>query len=142
MNTFFSSSLLEKPSPKVKPASTAQEKSDQEEREKNERALFCGECMHLVTHDDQRIEVSGQHAHTFMNRAGYVFQIGVFDGAPGALVIGSLESDYTWFPGYSWRYTNCGGCHNHLGWSFEADDGEGSFLGLVLSRLVDGASTH
>ena len=98
------------------------------------RSLRCAACGHLVTNEDRREEMGGEHRHTFVNPHGHVFEIGVFSTAPGARGVGEPSSFFSWFPGYVWRIVVCGGCGAHLGWSF----GEGPhFFGLIVDRLVE-----
>ena len=98
--------------------------------DRDEKVLRCRACEAEVARDDDRIEMSGAHAHTFVNPHGHVFEIGCFARAPGCAAIGPPSAFFSWFPGYTWRMAVCGNCHAHLGWSF------GDFFGLVLPRLV------
>lgn len=34
------------------------------------------------------------------------------------LVNGPLSAEFSWFPGYTWRYVHCAQCNNHLGWKY------------------------
>jgi hypothetical protein len=95
--------------------------------------IRCGRCKHGITAGKYAIEVSGSHAHTFRNPAGWSFRIGCFADAPGAAAAGPPTTAATWFPGYAWRMAHCGGCGTHLGWWFVGTD---AFAGLVLARLV------
>lgn len=108
--------------------------------EKPEKAILCGKCNHTVTSERQRIEVDGAHRHRFMNPHGFLFDIGCFGEASGCLVIGEPSTEFSWFPGFAWRYAVCSACHEHLGWTFEGP-GETRFHGLVLNRLVEGDDT-
>lgn len=36
-------------------------------------------------------------------------------------VTGTLSNEFTWFPGYAWRYVHCSHCGNHLGWKYFAE---------------------
>ena len=94
--------------------------------------LICGTCGHSITTSQNRIAVAGSHIHRCMNRAGFLFELGCFDEAPGCNVTGEKDDDYSWFPGYTWRYALCAQCQSHLGWLFENDD---VFFGLVNNRL-------
>ncbi|CAH0393172.1 unnamed protein product [Bemisia tabaci] len=58
---------------------------------------------------------------------------------------GDWQSDYSWFPGYSWKPCVCARCGRHLGWMFEplssanieriypSSDG---FYALILDNLI------
>jgi hypothetical protein len=96
--------------------------------------LRCRRCRHDVTAGRLAIEVSGAHAHTFRNPAGWSFRLGCFADAPGAAVTGTATYAATWFTGYAWRFAHCSGCGTHLGWWFVG--GSDAFAGLVLARLM------
>ena len=101
--------------------------------ERVEKVLRCRSCEAEIARDDDRIEMAGAHAHTFVNPHGHVFEIGCFARAPGCVSIGPPSAFFSWFPGYEWRMAVCGNCRAHLGWCFgETPD----FFGLVLPRLV------
>jgi hypothetical protein len=102
------------------------------------RGLVCAACLSTVSHPSQRIPVQGQHEHTFVNPAGFVYRIGCFATASGACPFGVPSEEHTWFAGYAWRMAVCGGCGEHLGWLFE---GSGpSFWGLILEKLREAGS--
>ncbi|MCA9649584.1 MAG: hypothetical protein H6712_25815 [Myxococcales bacterium] len=96
------------------------------------RRLRCRECAAVISSERARIEVAGAHAHTFVNPAGFVFEIGCFRSAPGCVGAGPSEAFFSWFPGYAWRVQLCRGCGAQLGWSYGARP---DFFGLVLDRL-------
>ena len=111
----------------------ASPRSSQAEQTQRERALLCSSCGRPITTPKARIEVSGAHAHTFCNPHGLVYQVGVFDDAPGAGATGPDEHFFSWFPGYAWRVAHCRGCMVHVGWCY----GDGDFWGLILDRLTE-----
>lgn len=98
--------------------------------------ILCQACQHGITDASQRIKMGGQHLHTFCNPMGLLFEIGCFRQAPGCLGIGAMSGQFTWFPGWWWGIVLCGGCQNHLGWSYHKDQEE-SFYGLILNRLLE-----
>ncbi|CAK0847544.1 unnamed protein product, partial [Prorocentrum cordatum] len=51
--------------------------------------------------------------------AGFLFHIGVFSRAEGALPLGAAYAEGSWFPGYTWRMGHCVSCGAHLGWSYQ-----------------------
>lgn len=111
------------------------------EQEKRERRIFCAACRHLITHQDERIEMSGRHEHSCTNPAGYTFRIGCFREAGGCVGSGAATEAHTWFRGYAWRVALCGCCDRHLGWRFEAPADH--FYGLILGRLTSvGGTSH
>jgi len=108
------------------------QEADQAERERG--AILCRACGLRITEEAYRIAVLDRHEHTFVNPGGFDYTIGCFALAPGCVEIGSPETYFSWFPGYSWQIVECGACRHHLGWRFRcAGD---SFHGLILDRLV------
>jgi len=105
-----------------------------QEEEQPEKALFCSACGHLITYENQAVEMNGSHHHTFFNPAGIVYEIRCFSSAQGCLVYGESSSEFTWFAGYSWCLALCAGCHSHMGWSFSS--GEAGFYGLIGRKLA------
>jgi filamentous hemagglutinin family protein len=101
----------------------------------NRKKLLCKSCLNPITSDAYGIEVNGAHSHTFMNPHGIVFNIGCFINARGCLIVGNPTTEFTWFPGYSWRHAICSNCHTHLGWHYQT--GGSGFYGLILDRLTN-----
>ena len=97
------------------------------------RRLLCRACDEPITDDGQRIAIEGRHVHHRTNPAGFDFEFGCFNEAPGALAVGEATSEHSWFSGFTWSFAICRACDTHLGWQFEGD-GE-LFYGLILSRL-------
>ncbi len=99
-----------------------------------ERRLLCRLCGSPITRDENRISIEGRHVHRRINPAGFEFELGCFDEAPGAVVAGRPTAEFSWFAGTTWAYSLCRRCGAHLGWFFE---GGTRFHGLVLNRLVE-----
>ncbi len=99
-----------------------------------EKAIRCGACRHEITTADRIISVNGGHIHTFANPGGFVFDIGCFSDAPGCMNRGDFTSEFTWFAGYSWRFSLCSSCYAHLGWQYQGK--EHGFYGLILANLI------
>lgn len=97
------------------------------------KKLYCHLCKHAVTDKGQRISFQGGHAHTRTNPAGYVYDFGCYQSAPGCRSLGSRTDRHTWFPGYAWQIGVCGNCGEHLGWLF---NGPSRFYGLIVDRLI------
>ncbi len=97
------------------------------------RRLLCAVCAAPITTDDQRVAIEGRHAHLRTNPAGFDFEFGCFREAPGAVVVGEATAEHSWFAGYQWRFSVCGGCGAHLGWHF--DSAGSRFHGLIFDRL-------
>ncbi len=109
---------------------------DMEQEPGREGGIFCRQCRHLLTSQDQRLEIQGSHGHTFSNPAGLLFQIGCFRLVPGCLPASPPEARWSWFSGYSWQVVVCSSCEVHVGWLYAG--GSESFYGLILNRLVKG----
>ncbi|XP_022162806.1 protein cereblon-like [Myzus persicae] len=54
--------------------------------------------------------------------------------------VGSPSTECCWFPGYKWTIILCPNCHNHLGWSYMADENLSLtprlFYGLTVSAIT------
>jgi hypothetical protein len=117
--------------PKKSPEEKPQEKvSDFEE------FILCRQCHQVLTTPSERIAIQGSHQHTFANPHGIVFQIGCFRSVQGCGYVGPPTTEWSWFKGFSWRIVVCRMCLTHLGW-FYASSGNGSFVGLILDRLLE-----
>lgn len=106
--------------------------ADEPDEEKNIR---CRACRYLITTTEHVFSINGKYMHTFANPAGFVFEIGCFSAARGCANKGTPTSEFTWFPGYSWRFSICSRCHSHLGW-FYSGEGRPGFYGLILDQLL------
>lgn len=121
------------------PGQRTRSRTDESDGSTGPRALCCSNCGAVITRESARVEIAGDHAHTFVNPAGLVFEIGCFRSAPGCEGVGARENFFSWFPGYAWRIELCRGCGSHLGWSY---GDRPDFYGLVLTRLVAGDGDH
>ena len=101
-----------------------------------DHAVVCVVCGHRITDADHRMEMSGSHEHTFVNPAGFAYVIGCWSHAPGCVHLGSNETAFSWFPGWSWQIAACARCRAHLGWVYR-NAGE-QFHGLIADRLRAG----
>ncbi len=102
---------------------------------RRQRLLLCASCQAPITWVAARTEVNGDHLHSFFNPHGIIFHIGCFSEAPGCAPASLASSEFTWFPGFSWRVAHCGRCNEHLGWSFQGELNH--FHGLILDRLLE-----
>ncbi len=109
------------------------------ELDKKTGNLVCVRCHHRITSYDRATEVRGRFEHEATNPHGFHFRLGCFVDAAGAVVRGQSSTFYSWFPGYSWRVSDCGLCDTHIGWLFERAGGQ--FFALVLDRLRDEAES-
>ncbi|WP_428569099.1 MAG: cereblon family protein [Solidesulfovibrio sp. DCME] len=101
--------------------------------------MRCAACLAPITEERQRIAVAGAHVHVFANPLGAIFEIGCFAAAPGVGLVGEASAAFTWFAGTAWQVAVCAACGEHLGWRYARPDG-GFFFGLILDRLVSGAT--
>lgn len=97
------------------------------------RKLYCHLCRHPITDRGQSISFQGGHVHARTNPAGYTYEFGCYQDAPGCRVFGPRTDEHTWFAGYSWQIAVCGSCGEHLGWLF---NGAGRFYGLIVDRII------
>jgi hypothetical protein len=101
----------------------------------DEARILCRQCGQIIGRPEDRIAVNGAHQHAFANPHGIIFEIACFQTVTGCGYVGETSTEFTWFPGYSWRIIICGNCLTHLGWLFSADGGH-HFFGLVLDYIV------
>jgi len=83
----------------------------------------------------------GTPVRSFVNPAGVVHELVTLRGVHDVRDHGPRTGDFTWFPGYTWRFTACGTCGVFLGWCFEAEDGAREptrFHGLRTAALTRG----
>jgi hypothetical protein len=119
--------------PRILPVAGLNRLLQQSPLRKPEQTLNCVSCRLIITTSKERIEISGNHRHTFVNPHGYSFTIGCFSHADGVAAEGEPVSFWSWFPGYQWQIVLCRQCTLHLGWRFS---GASDFYGLILNRLI------
>lgn len=107
----------------------------EEEVSEEKQNIRCGLCGATITDYREKIALNGVGEKAYTNPHGYIFEIACFRNAPGCLRIGFPTEEYTWFPGYVWRYAVCGSCKGHLGWHFANGIGD-TFYGLIVKRLI------
>lgn len=100
-------------------------------------SLFCKTCQCKITQPNQQIAMRGDHEHTVFNRAGELFTIGCFSTATGCIETGRASTEFSWFPGYSWKIARCTNCGIQMGWQFSGKAPVNTFYGLILNRLTD-----
>ena len=105
------------------------------EDEREEEHLYCKTCKQRITDTSLRIEIDGHHIHSFTNPAEIVYRIGCFAQAHGCMPLGIPTLDFTWFKGYTWCYSVCTHCHEHMGWRYGSSNSE--FHGLILANLTN-----
>lgn len=98
-----------------------------------ERVVVCAVCEHPITDEECRMEMNGAHEHVFVNPAGFQYVIGCWSAAPGCAHLGSPETAFSWFPGWTWQIAACARCRAHLGWVYRNADQQ--FHGLIADRV-------
>lgn len=98
-----------------------------------ERFLRCRTCGQPVARAQDRIAMNGRHGHALFNPAGQLFEVGCFAAAPGCRYEGEFTFEFTWFPGYAWRFAMCRRCDAHLGWEYRG--AAGGFVGLIMTEI-------
>ena len=129
-------SLLDSRSRSAAEPRVAAEREEARE-EGGDEPIVCAACGEKITTRSERIAQDGSHEHSFVNPAGIIYRIGCFRSAPGCREAGELTGDWSWIPGYDWRYAICGSCAEHLGWACRGASGS-TFRGLILPRLAEG----
>lgn len=103
------------------------------------KAYQCSGCNGLIASSDHLLTVGGKHLHLFVNPAGVECRFYTFSSCPGASAKGFATEEYTWFPGYQWRFVFCRACGQHLGWHYEAVSDQvrpGEFWGILIAHLL------
>lgn len=96
------------------------------------RPVVCARCGAHLTDASQRIEVAGQHQHTFFNPAGVIYQVACFAAVPGCSGVGAFSPEFSWFAEHRWQVAICASCREHLGWHFQ---GASTFSALIVERI-------
>ena len=102
--------------------------------DREKRALLCKVCDQVITTEEERISISGQHVYTRVNPGGFAYTFACFREAPGCRGVGAASYEHAWFAGHCWRIAVCAGCGEHLGWYFRNGN---VFYGLIRDRLVE-----
>jgi len=115
---------------------------DDEDDSNSGSAILCRQCKNKITSSSNRIEKNGSHKHIFNNPGGYIFEIGCFGAANGCVNQGTPNLEFSWFAGFSWRFSLCSACHTHLGWIYQSigrqsTDRSSGFFGLILDKLIE-----
>ena len=113
---------------------------DDSEDGTEDRWLHCAVCGTPIVRPEARLAHSeglGIQGGAFVNPHGYLHEIEPFGSAPGARTIGPPHRADSWFPGYVWTLAHCRSCGEHLGWAFDALEGQAPrrFWGLRTASL-------
>ena len=94
---------------------------DEQETEQS-RSIRCRACDQELADEDAPFSVAGgTPVRSFVNPAGVVHELITLRDVHDVRDHGPRTGDFTWFPGFTWRFTACGGCGIFLGWCFEAE---------------------
>ena len=84
-------------------------------------SLFFSVCkVGLALKEDGIAMTRAGLTSAYMNPGGLTQEIFTVKKVSNVRVFGQATTQYTWFPGYAWRHLQCRGCHNHLGWRYDA----------------------
>lgn len=97
--------------------------------------MRCARCDHAITTSAARCARGDPpaHTHTFVNPHGFAFAVACYADAPGAAPAGTIESAFSWFPGFTWQFVACARCRAHLGWHFACPPD--AFVGLIATAI-------
>lgn len=102
--------------------------------------LVCRGCGIRIARRAWVVPIDGASAErVFFNPAGVMMEVLTLLRATNLHETGVPTEEFSWFPGYAWRFAHCGGCGRQLGWRFlaVAGAGPGSFWGLLARELVE-----
>lgn len=112
------------------------QKSEKQEKSFDEPLIFCKKCYFILTRQSFASSPEGYHEHMQCNPSGLTFVFRCFSRAPGCNIRGKATSEFSWFQGYSWQYSFCQGCGEHLGWHFSNAE-EDNFFGLIAKKITE-----
>lgn len=97
--------------------------------------ILCKRCHFHLTSSNYAIVVEGCHEHVQCNPRGNTFVFRCFSRVPGSILFGEPTQEHSWYAGYSWKFSHCQGCGEHLGWYFQNQQNE-SFFGLIADKII------
>jgi len=117
---------------------------------KTHRIVLCAGCRHPIASSADRFPINDQHEIAFTNPSGYHYRLCFFSEALGCVLYGRPTTQFSWFPGYYWRFAHCAHCHNHLGWYYltqgshhqppnlrPATSTDDDFFGLISQEIIE-----
>jgi len=85
------------------------------------KVLVCRRCGEQVADQSDIFSMSKEGPQgAYVNAHGAVHETLTVYKAKNLRLLGQPSTEYSWFPGYSWTITECGGCGDHTGWKFIA----------------------
>jgi hypothetical protein len=110
-----------------------------DDKDKRAKEYRCSVCGTLIALSADLVKINGTDTHSFVNPSGIRCNFRSFVHCENVLVDERLFLEYSWFPGYGWRFLICGSCSRHLGWKYDLVN-QGmqpqEFFGL-LTQAVD-----
>jgi len=83
------------------------------------RVIVCRRCHKQLGDQAYIFSMSSEGPQgAFVNPGGVVHETLTLYRAKNLRLVGHPSAEYSWFPGYSWTITECGGCGSHIGWKF------------------------
>lgn len=129
--------LLREPASSVPPVLGESPSSDAELEAGRQGWYVCAACDERLAREDWVLEHTTQAPLVFANPQGRFFELLLVSHVCGSLFEGHATTEFTWFSGYAWRVGSCEGCGVHIGWHFEATQGDLALREFVaLSRAA------
>ncbi len=113
-------------------------KITRDDEDKKTKNYYCAQCGAFISHSAALVAINGSTDHSYVNPAGIRCNFLTFAYCENILEHLDLFLEYSWFPGYGWRFLTCSSCFSHLGWKYDAVKEEASpeyFFG-VLTELI------
>lgn len=86
----------------------------------NNTSFGCASCKSVICSRHDVIPMSKAGAlNAYINPGGYIHETITVRAANNVLLASPWSNEYSWFPGYAWRYAYCA-CNRHLGWCYQA----------------------
>ena len=97
--------------------------------------VLCKHCRFHLTQSDFAISIDGHHEHVQCNPHGNTFVFKCYSRVPGSIHSGKETLEHTWFSGFSWQFSHCQNCGEHLGWYFRNQSGN-TFFALIADQII------
>jgi len=113
-----------------------------DDKDKSGKEYRCSMCGALIARSGDLVKINGTDTHSFINPSGIRCNFRTFSQCENILADERLFMEYSWFPGYGWRFLICSSCSWHLGWKYDSVNQEmqlQEFFG-VLTQAVEEVS--
>jgi len=117
-----------------------QEPADQDVDDDRGPVLVCRSCGTRIARRAWIAAIDDASAErVFFNPAGVMMEVLTLRRATNVREAGVPTEEFSWFPGYAWRFAHCGGCERQLGWRFAGVGAQvpATFWGLLQRELVE-----